>query len=193
MLFDIVDVGREYLTLFPCVSALDALMNATTLPDLKAAGSRLSTLLEDLDGLLDTHAGFRLGGWLEEARLLGVRGGASPSDMALLNLNARALVTTWFPDRTAPKGGGGTDSLYDYANKMWSGVVGVYYSQRYSALEGILEAALINGGKPNSTAFSEKLGALGVEFITSTTPVNPRPTGDTLQLAAALWEKYAQT
>ena len=74
--------------------------------------------LKDLDVLLSTIASYQLENWLNQAR----NTVSNPSDKALLEGNARTLVTFW----------GGDEILNDYARKEWSGLVDGYYGKRWN-------------------------------------------------------------
>ena len=52
LIFDIVDVGREFLSVVPCVAAYDALVAASTAPAVREANATMVELLADLDMLL---------------------------------------------------------------------------------------------------------------------------------------------
>ena len=82
-------------------------------------------LMEDLDALLATRADLRLERWIETARSWG----RDENERDLYELNARLQVTTW----------GGPD-LFDYASKLWSGLVRDFYQLRWAAYFGLLRA-----------------------------------------------------
>ena len=189
--FDLVDIGREYLSLFPCLTALTALASADSAGGVAAAGAALQGVLADTDALLGTHGGFLFGGWVAEALRLGAAAGASGAELQLLELNARAQVTSWFPTPPGP-----ASHLYDYGNKQWAGLTGVYYAQRYAALQAAAAQAVARG-KPasalNKTALEEALTAIGAAWTAAHAPqsVFPEaPVGDPVQVAQALYSKY---
>ena len=86
--------------------------------------------MRDLDGLLAVRPELRLERWLAAAR--GWAGDAQ--EAALLERNARLQVTVW----------GGPD-LYDYASKLWSGLLRDFYVLRW---ERFFE--LLRGGVPDA-------------------------------------------
>ena len=162
--------------------------NATTPAALAAARAAMAAVLADLDELLGSHAGFLAGAWVAEARALGAAAGASPADLALLEWNARSQISSWFPSPPSPSNG-----LYDYANKVFSGMVSAFYAPRY-ALFADAKAAAIAAGSPaavNATAYAAALTDLGMEFTRGTAPLPAQPVGDSAAIARRLWDKYA--
>ena len=98
LIYDIVDVGREFMSVAPCVAAYDALVAAKTPSSIQTANHTLSTLMDDVDQLLQTSAGFLLGAWLSDARAVATAAeGAHAEDADFLEWNARSQVTSWFP------------------------------------------------------------------------------------------------
>jgi len=62
--FDLVDVGREWISIAACNDAHDGLMNASTPASLRDANATLSEVMADLDRLLAASDGFLLGQWI---------------------------------------------------------------------------------------------------------------------------------
>ena len=187
-LFDLVDVGREFMSLFPCVVAHDALANAANSTALAAANASMVSILTDLDSLLGSHAAFLTGSWIEEARDLGNAAAAPPADLAQLEWNARSIISTWYPTPPSPSNG-----LYDYGNRVWSGVTRDYYLQRYTIFAAAREAAIRTGGPVNSTAYSAALTALGESFTKSSSVYPAIPSGDPIAISRTLYSTYAQS
>ncbi len=106
--YDLIDVAREYLSLFPCVAAHDALNSATSQSALAAANASVVGVLSDLDSLLGSALGFLTGTFIRDARALGAAAGATPGDLDLLEWNARSQISTWYPSPPTP-----TNHLYD--------------------------------------------------------------------------------
>lgn len=189
-LYDIADVGREFLSLFPCVAAHDALSNATDAAALAAARAAMAAVLADLDELLASNAGFLAGAWIADARALGAAANAPPGDLDLLEWNARSQVSTWFPSPPSPSNG-----LCDYGNKVWAGMVSAYYAQRYDLFADAKAAAILAGHPDdvNATAYAAALTDLGSTFTRGKAPLPARPAGDTAAIARRLWDKYAKS
>ncbi len=102
-------------------------------------------------------------------------------------------MTSWYPAPPSP-----ASKLYDYANKQWAGVTGVYYAARYSALAAGAGAA-VAAGRPasalNRSALDEALGGVGAAWVGARAPQSvfpAAPVGDPLALAQAMYDKYAR-
>ena len=80
-------------------------------------------IMEDIDALLNTRSDRRLERWVENAR----HWGASPQEKAYYEWNAKLQVTLW----------GGPD-LYDYASKLWSGLIRDFYAGRWKKYFSVL-------------------------------------------------------
>lgn len=220
IIFDIVDVGREFLSVAPCVAAYDALVSASTPAAVAAANATMSTLMDDVDALLKTSAGFLLGQWVADARQLAITSGA-PDDADFLEWNARSQVTSWTPVTgdcgAAPSSLSG---LWDYGNKAWSGLVSPYYKQRYEIYAEHKIAAyqygdadvdgneagipfLADGGAdadrrhlrsrpvPGATAAIVKWACEFNREKWNNVSLPSTPVGDPLATARSLWQKYA--
>lgn len=125
-IFDLVDLGREYLSIEPCLAASSRLSHANTTATLTAANASLAEMLGDLDRLLSTSDGFLLvraspprgthcarprhappgghgdtgsaqGQWVGDARALAETAGGGEAGADFLEWNARAQVTSWVP------------------------------------------------------------------------------------------------
>ena len=188
LLYDLVDVAREYLSVFPCVAAHDSLNAATTLTALASANNSIVEVLSDLDTLLGSTSGFLTGAWINDARELGLNNGGSSADLALLEWNTRSQISTWYPSPPDPG-----NHLYDYANKMWNGITRDYYLQRYVLLANRIETAIKAGTKVDANAYLADLGILGDSFTRATgANYSITPVGDAHLLSVFLYQKYVQ-
>ena len=201
--FDLVDVGREYLSIAPCNDAYDALLAATSSSSIRAANSSLGGVMADIDALLGTSRGFLLGTWIASARKLAMSEGGTASDADFLEWNARSQITSWDPTGSgnnvsscAAMDATSLDGLWDYANKAWSGLVRGYYDARFFAYADAKLAALKSTAGASSTPDASKYHAavmrLACEFALSKDDVPATPTGDVVALSRTLWRKYAK-
>lgn len=139
--YDLVDVARQTL----------ANESRMLLPQIKAAYDNKDRLhfealtqhwlqwMDLQDELLSTNRFFLVGGWLQP-----VQSWASSADeRALLNYDARSLLTTW-GDRKASEGA----DLHDYGNKDWAGLTHDYYRLRWDTYFRSLDEALRVGKPP---------------------------------------------
>jgi len=85
------------------------------------------SMMNQFDEMLSTRKDLRLDTWISSARSLG----KSKQEKSLLEQNARTQVTIW----------GGPD-LYDYASKLWSGLISDFYRKRWGIyFKGLKENA----------------------------------------------------
>jgi hypothetical protein len=213
-IFDLVDVGREYLSIAPCNAAYDQLVNATTPAAVKAANSSMSTVMADLDSLLGSSFGFLLGAWIHDARTMAPEG---TNDADFLEWNARSQVTSWFPVDDCNTRKPSLNGLWDYGNKAWSGLVKGYYDKRYqlyadhklasilsrssgSSKDGAHAAATAASGggegggllaPQERDEYHSDVMQLACEFGHTTGAAVPaQVTGDAVAISKALWTKY---
>ena len=120
--YDLIDVTRQVLSnlglwqYYRMVNALEAKDSGVV----KHETSLFLELILDQDRLLATQHEFLLGKWISEARGFGT----TPADKDLLEQNARTLVTVWGPELPA-------QSLHDYSNREWSGLLKSFYYERW--------------------------------------------------------------
>ena len=194
--FDLVDVGREYLSVVPCMKWYNALAAASTPAAVHAANASMAEFMSDLDRLLGASAGFLLGQWIGDARRIA----ATHEAADFLEWNARAQVTSWFPASTPAACNGtatATNPLYDYGNKAWSGLVKGYYDKRYQiyAQSKICRidptAVTVEGLTCEGFNYVGQLVKLACDFQHLTGPVPTMATGNALAISEELWTKYA--
>ena len=99
-------------------------------------------LFADVDTLLNTHPAFMLGPWIEAAR----DWGATDEEKDYYERQARTILTIW-----------GGPVLNDYANRMWSGLVGDYYAKRWNLFFEAVIQAVKEGKEFDEKAFGEEL------------------------------------
>ena len=152
----------------------------------------MTSVLGDLDRLLATAAtgGFLLGRWLRDARALAPAGDAEGA--ALLEMNARAQVTSWDPvaaNATSLPG------LWDYANKAWAGLVEPFYLRRYHLYANAVAAAAARGEAADLGAYRASLARLAHAFSfdkrwSNSSDEPCEPVGDAAAVGRELWNKY---
>jgi alpha-N-acetylglucosaminidase len=173
--FDLVDIARQTLAnesrvLLPRIkSAFDAKDRA----QFHALTQRWLDLMDLQDQLLGSSRFFLVGTWLGL-----VAGWAStPEEAALLNYDARSILTTW-GDRKASEGA----NLHDYGNKDWAGLTRDYYRVRWQTFFASLDTELRTGvpGKPIDWF------ELGDAWNRDSHPYPSQPHGDTYGIAARI-------
>jgi len=135
---------------------------------------KVKELMLMMDALTNTLPQQRLETWIEEAR----KWGKTKQESDYFEANAKRQVTQW-----------GTPVLYEYASKVWSGLIRDYYLNRWMNFE----ASLKSGSQMNLTEWEENW--IKTPGLTSKAPV----TGDILSYARALYNaagsyalKYSQ-
>jgi alpha-N-acetylglucosaminidase len=124
--------------------------------ELVAAGDRLLAALDDLDGLLSTRAEFRLATWERAATAH-----AHDADEARILLdNARRIVSVWDTIDKLP--------LTDYSARLWSGLVGGLYRERWRVWVEELIAARTAGRDPDEAVLSRRIGEVTEAFLAGT-------------------------
>lgn len=121
--FDLVDVTRQYLSgaglvAYRELAAADKAGDAATS---ERVATEFLAMLDAQDRLLGTSGDFLLGKWLQDARAAAPKG-----EEDIYERQARALVTTWFPERRPA-------TLSDYAWREWNGLLSGYYRPRWQA------------------------------------------------------------
>jgi alpha-N-acetylglucosaminidase len=211
--YDVAAVGREYLSVVPCLTAFDKVNASGSAAALKADTAALLDVSSDIDALLKTSGGHLLGSWLQGARDLATKeGNAALADF--YEWNSRSQITTWTP---MPAAGGRLPSygLNDYARKQWSGMISQYYNGRVRLwLEHALKAktkaaAATDGDGDGSTPIAgagaaaawrggSELEAALVQFAfefqnkrLDPSSLPTAPVGDAAVVSKALLRKYA--
>jgi alpha-N-acetylglucosaminidase len=220
-IFDLVDVGKEYISVVSCPPIYDKLTSATSSSQLFAANASMATLMKDLDALLRTSGGFLLGQWVQDARAMAMNNSNSTGpvgkdyDADFLEWNARAQVTSWnavgvetpeIPQlvqhhlgyqgsATSTGSPSGLESgLWDYGNKAWGGLVDPYYSTRYSIYATWKLQSITDKKTFNTSAYYEDMVNWAHSFQHQKwdeTALPATATGDAVALSRALWKKYA--
>ena len=178
--YDLVDFGKQWLSniLISLHAALVAAYEAKDLSALQPVGARILELIADMDSLLATNDHYLLGHWIEDARSWG----RTVDEKDGLEFNARNQVTLWGP----------TGQIADYASKQWSGLVSAYYLPRWQMFVSTLTDALVAGKDWDEGAYDMAKRAVEEAWQTSREKYPTTPSGDTLQYAQYVFDKYSQ-
>ena len=134
--------------------------------------------LKDLETILTTNENFLLGRWLKSAKALAT----NKQERKLYEFNARNQLTLWGPD----------GEILDYAGKQWSGMFQDYYIPRWQLFFKSLETSLVKGTRFNQTRFINKFKkVLGKPFCLSTKSYPVKPSGDAVDIAVKLYQKWS--
>lgn len=145
--------------------------------ELAKRSAELLEMIEGIDAVLASNAHTLLGKWLEDAKSWAV----GASELSQFERNARRQVTLW-GKRDSPH--------HDYAAKLWSGLVGTFYHERWRIFVASLSDALAAGRAWDQAAFLESVKDFELGWTEQQTLFPTKPKGDTAQIAKALFEKY---
>jgi alpha-N-acetylglucosaminidase len=176
--FDLVNVARQVLSNHAAVlqrSVVDA-TRAKDAAAFQTASDAYLQLMLDLDELLATREEFLLGKTLEDAK----RWGTTPEEKSIFEWNARRVLTLW----------GEGPAIDDYARKEWSGLISGYYHARWSWYLNEVGKALKAGTPFDEAAFHRELREWMGDWSDAKDTYPTEPSGDSLAVAKALWEKY---
>lgn len=132
--------------------------------------NRWFALMNADDALLGTRREFLLGSWIAPARAFA----RTPEERKQFEWDVRSLITVWGP-RNA-------DSLQDYANRSYSGLVSSYYEPRWKTYFAALRTSLVTGKPPAKIDW----WAFGNAWDRGTAQFPTKPSGDSLQAALAV-------
>lgn len=177
--FDLVNVARQVLANHARIlhAELAAAWRAKDSARFSEASQAFLALIGDLDDLLATREEFLLGPWLEDAK----RWGDSDAERARCEWNARRVLTLW----------GDTAALNDYARKQWSGMLRVYYAERWKRYLDAARAALRRGEPAGQGGFNPELLAWTKQWSERRETYPTLPRGDSVAVARRLWAKYS--
>lgn len=116
--YDLVDVTRQAVaekarTLSSRLADADSALYRRTATD-------FMRLLAMQDSLLASRPELMVGTWIKKAR----DAGSDDAEKNLNEWNARTLITVWGPRQAA-------ESLHDYSNREWSGLLADFYAPRW--------------------------------------------------------------
>lgn len=171
--YDLTDLTRQVLVndgrrLLPLIKA------AYDARDSEILHARASEWMRDMameDRLLATNEYFLLGRWLAYVPAWA----RSAGDLEQLEYDAHSILTTW-GDRTA------SESLHEYGNRDWAGLVSDYYAPRWRMYFDSLEIAIKTGTEPKPIDWY----AFGDAWNRSTRQYNSNAQGDTYTVSSEI-------
>jgi len=177
--YDLADVGRQVLANTAGVynrQIIDAYQARDT-NALRVLSDKMLGLIRDLDELAGTRREFLLGVWLEDAR----RWGANREEKNRYEQDARELLTTWTS----------SDSVTDYANRQWNGLLGEFYYHRWQMWLAALNDSLAKGVPLNESAERQKIRDWELAWTRRHDSFSAKPRGDVIAISGRLFAKYA--
>jgi len=133
----------------------------------------------DMDSLLGTQQDFLLGTWIDNA----IYWGNTTNEKVLMQENARRQITLW----------GGpwiSNTLNEYAYKLWSGLISDFYIPRWKLFISQLENSLVNGTTFNYNTFLIDVINLEETWVKGINTFPITPTGNTIKTVINIYNKY---
>jgi alpha-N-acetylglucosaminidase len=150
------------------------------LDHLKLYGQRMLDLLVDMDHLLGTSSNMLLGKWIEEAKKIAL----NETEEKYYERNARNIITTW---------GNKGNSLNDYANRSWNGLMKSYYKVRWQLFVEDVISAVSQGEDFDETKFNEKIMDFEESWSYETQSFKVTPEGNSIEVVRYILDKYSDS
>ncbi|MGC3957772.1 MAG: alpha-N-acetylglucosaminidase [Verrucomicrobiota bacterium] len=176
--YDLADLGRQVLADLGTRyhAQIVAAYQAKDAQKLGRLSRRMLELIKDMDVLVGTRREFLLGVWLADAR----RWGANRDEADRFERDARELITTWTD----------TDSIPDYANRQWNGLLGDFYHHRWELWFAALNQSLAQGVPVNVETTRNQIRDWEIAWTKQTHRYPVEPKGDVVSLSRKLFAKY---
>jgi alpha-N-acetylglucosaminidase len=177
--YDLADVGRQVLANLATQyhRQIVAAFKAGDAQTVSRTGKQMLQLIKDLDQLTGTRREFLLGPWLADAR----RWGTTPQEKDRYEQDARELITVWTD----------TDSIPDYANRQWNGLLGEFYFHRWQMWLTALNDSLDHGVALDESAVRNRIRDWELSWTREHDRFPTRPRGDTVALSKRLFAEYS--
>ncbi|MDP4186227.1 MAG: alpha-N-acetylglucosaminidase, partial [Bacteroidota bacterium] len=178
--YDVVNIGRQVLgNYFTCLrDSFAKYYTEKNLPMMRQTSKQMLDLLDDLESLLNTQSSFLLGKWLDDAK----RMSNNSEERNYYEQNARNIITTW---------GTKSQSLNDYGNRTWAGLVKGYYKVRWKMFMDDVIKAVEEHKSFDENAFNESVTSFEWNWVNQHEVYSNKPQGDPIVIANRLYEKYA--
>ncbi|CAE8731263.1 unnamed protein product [Polarella glacialis] len=152
---DVADIGVQALTNLALARHAEA-VTAYASKDLTAfrlAGEHFLAIVNDTDTLASTQEGRLLGQWIKSARLCAASGAEDAAvprlpEANLYEVNAKLLITLWAHTNS---------TLHEYSYRLWGGLIGSFYYQRWRQWFSAVAAALESGRAFQEAAFESAI------------------------------------
>lgn len=173
--YDLADVGRQVLGDYATrlQRRLVAAYRKKDAAQVRLLGDQMLTLIGDMDELMGTRREFLLGTWLHDAR----QWGDTPAEKDLAEQNARALITTW----TTPQ------SILDYSNREWNGLLGDFYKHRWQMWLTALNDSLAQGKPLDENAVRASMKQWEEDWTRDHQTYSTQPMGNTIAVSRRLF------
>lgn len=178
-LFDVINIGRQVLGNH-FLTARDEFTKAYMAKDkeeLARCGENMVEILDDMNILLSGHTTFMYGRWMAAATRFGV----GNREIEYYKENARTILTIW---------GEQDQSLNDYANRSWAGLMKGYYSLRWEIFIQDVKEAVDKNVPFDKESFDYKITSMEWKFTQADFNSQTIPSKDPLITTRRIMNKY---
>jgi alpha-N-acetylglucosaminidase len=134
-------------------------------------------LIRDMDELTGTRRELLLGCWLEDAR----QWGATPEEKSRFERDARELITVWTS----------SDSIPDYANRQWNGLLGGFYLHRWQMWLDALNDSVAKGVAMDEAGVRNQIRDWELSWTRAHGRFSEKPHGDAIVISQKLFKTYS--
>lgn len=138
-LYDVVTVLQQVLSnaARECQQKMSAAFEEGNAEAFTACAEQFLSVMDDMETVTGANKYYLLGRWVEQAKSLAE--GTDDFTRKLLEINAKALITTWGSCQQSEIG-----HLHDYSNRQWAGLISDFYKPRWERWIGARTAELKN-------------------------------------------------
>jgi alpha-N-acetylglucosaminidase len=178
--YDVVNIGRQVLGnyFFMVRDRFTAAYKKHDLKRMDTEGKEMIDIIHDMDALMATQSSFLLGKWIKDARAMGI----NATEKNYFENDARTILTTW---------GQQGSNLTDYANRNLSGLMNDYYGKRWEMFIADVELSAKANQPFDEKAFDAESKAFEWGWTKKRNQFSAIPTGDSMVISKALFDKYA--
>ena len=148
--FDMVDIMRQFMSnlAYKILGKTEEAFNSGNIAEYDKYTRMFHDLLADMDELVGTRREYSFEDKIEKA----LAWATTPEEAKLYDYNQSLLVTQWGPDKES-----GTNYLFDYSWREWSGLIRDYYLPRWDKFHAMLRGKLLDGSWKSYKEYEEKL------------------------------------
>lgn len=177
--FDLADVTRQVLADLGTryQHQIVAAYEARDAAKLQVLSHKMLGLIQDMDQLARTRPEWLLGRWLNDSR----QWGTTADEKNRYERDARELLTVWTS----------SDSIPDYANRQWNGLLGKFYYHRWQMWLDAVNQSLASGTTINEDEVRGKIRDWELAWTRQHDRFPAKPRGNTVAISRALFAKYS--
>jgi alpha-N-acetylglucosaminidase len=177
--YDVVNIGRQVLGNYfsHLRDQFTSDYTQRNLQMLEKDSSRMIGVIEDMDRLVATQSSFLLGKWLDDAQAMS----KNEKEKLYYQKDARNIITTW---------GGANQTLNDYANRCWSGLLTSFYGVRWKMFVHDAMDAVRAHIPFDEKKFHTAVTNFEWDWVQKDGKYPNKPSGNPLEISEQLYKKY---